>query len=185
MKEKFIYFLNAIHYCIYLEEVWTNRKAQIVLGRILLFMSNYFLSNRMRHKIKFHVQYDMDLKEYLYGKNHGQSIGLAHYVFNSFASCYYTFPSWICLGILDCGFDTLKGIISLLISTIPLFWGYNQVYNVMFNNGIYLKYFRQFEKNDNDWLKKWKLITVAFCLGGIATMAVGFLCMAMISSYSR
>lgn len=33
MNNKFAYFLNAIHYCIYLEEVWSNKKIDSTVSR--------------------------------------------------------------------------------------------------------------------------------------------------------
>lgn len=40
-------------------------------------------------------------------------------------------------------------------------------------NERYLKYFKKFEKKDEQWHKKWKRITIVFCLGCIILVLLG------------
>lgn len=186
MKKKFEYFLNAIHYCIYLEEVWTNKKTEKIVYGFLFFISKYFFPKRLKIKVyRRHLQSRQELNEYFYGKEFGQSIGVAHYLFGAFSSAYIGLFSWICIGVADriFGYTHLKGLPGLLVFSIPIAIGYIPVYKAVFTKDRYLKYFKKFEKKDEQWHRKWKRITLLFCVGAIIVSAIGFYIMTVIVSY--
>ena len=54
---------------------------------------------------------------------------------------------------------------------------YIPAYKAVFTDSRYLKYFKQFEKEDNRWHKKWTLITWIFCVGGIVIEIFGIITM--------
>lgn len=42
MNKKFEFFLNAVHYCIYLEEIWSMKKVDNCVLRIMYYLSVLF-----------------------------------------------------------------------------------------------------------------------------------------------
>ena len=60
-----------------------------------------------------------------------------------------------------------------LLIALPIGLGYIPAYKAVFSNDRYLKYFKQFEKEDNLWLKKWKRIMMVFCVGSIVAIILG------------
>ena len=177
-RNKFAYFLNAVHYFIYLEEIWSNKKIE----KIILSFFSILFSEKYMQKINDR-QKNQELKDFRYGNKWGLSIGVAHYWFGYLYSCYPGFFSWLLLGIASRVYgDEVKGMVVLLIFSFPVALGYIPAYRAVFSKDRYLNYFKQFEKEDEQWHKKWKLITWAFCIGALITMAIGFFCMAIITS---
>lgn len=43
MNKKFEFFLNAVHYCIYLGEIWSMKKVDNCVLRIMYYLSVLFL----------------------------------------------------------------------------------------------------------------------------------------------
>ena len=177
-SNKFAYFLNAVHYFIYLEEIWSNKKIE----KIILSFFSILFSEKYMQKINDR-QKNKELKDFRYGNKWGLSIGVAHHWFGYFYSCYPGFFSWLLLGIASRVYgDEVKGMVVLLIFSFPVALGYIPAYRAVFSKDRYLKYFKQFEKENEQWHKKWKMITWAFCIGALITMAIGFFCMAIITS---
>ena len=92
------------------------------------------------------------------------------------------FLSFVLLGIPDGIFGGVNLIVATAIIALPIALGYIPAYRAVFSKDRYLNYFKQFEKEDEQWHKKWKMITWAFCIGALITMAIGFFCMAIITS---
>ena len=178
---RFEYFLNAIHYCIYKGEVWSNsiieKQVYIVVG----ILSAIFCFKKKYEKRVKELHNDKEVQEYFYGKKSGQAIGLAHHLFGFFYSAYPAFFSWIIVGIADSVYGELSKLYFVLLFGIPIGICFIPAYRAVFTDDKYLKYFKQFEKKDNIWHKKWKIITAVFCVGAIFISAIGFLCMAIIS----
>ena len=177
-RNRFEYFLNAVHYFIYLEEIWSNKKIE----KIILSFFSILFSEKYMQKINDR-QKNKELKDFRYGNKWGLSIGVAHYWFGYFYSCYPGFFSWLLLGIASRMYgDEMKGMVVMLIIAFPISLGYIPAYRAVFSKDHYLKYFKQFEKENEQWHKKWKMITWAFCIGALITIAIGFFCMAIITS---
>ena len=176
-SNKFAYFLNAVHYFIYLEEIWSNKKIE----KIILSFFSILFSEKYMQKINDR-QKNKELKDFRYGNKWGLSIGVAHYWFGYFYSGYFMFLSFVLLGIPDGIFGGVNLIVATAIIALPIALGYIPAYRAVFSKDRYLNYFKQFEKEDEQWHKKWKMITWAFCIGALITMAIGFFCMAIITS---
>lgn len=56
---------------------------------------------------------------------------------------------------------------------IPIELAYIPAYKAVFSNDKYMKYFKKFEHEDEQWHRKWKRITIIFCLGGVVTIILG------------
>ena len=145
-KRKFEYYMNALHYCLYKGEVWSNFKVERQVYGLIGFLSTILGLRKYWVKRVEKLHNDKELQEYLYGKEWGQSISLAHHWFGFFYSGYSLFLSFVLLGIPD---------------------------------GIYG------EKEDEQWHKKWKWITIAFCIGSIAFVIGGIFAMHGVSLFFR
>ena len=183
MNKNYEYFLNAVHYCIYIGEKWSMKKVDNGVLRIMYYLAVLFSFENFYNKKVDERKRDKALWNYMYGKNGGVSIGLAHHWFGFFYSGYPCFFSWLLLGIASRMYgDEMKGMVVMLIIAFPIALGYIPAYRAVFSKDRYLKYFKQFEKENEQWHKKWKMITWAFCIGALITMAIGFFCMAIITS---
>ena len=103
----------------------------------------------------------------------GYYITLADSVFGNFYSGYPAFLSFLIIGIADKKWGSLNDVIVVLLFAIPIFLCYTHAYNAVYYKNRYLKYFRQFEKEDEAWHRKWKRITIAFCIGSIISTLLG------------
>ena len=182
-NNKFEYFLNAVHYCIWLNDM----KFGDFMGRIVntLFspIPKYLFTKE--YKKKYYERLSEEQKKidkFFYDKEIGYHIAWAHHWFGFFYSGYFMFLSFVLLGIPDGIFGGVNLIVATAIIALPIALGYIPAYRAVFSKDRYLNYFKQFEKEDEQWHKKWKMITWAFCIGALITMAIGFFCMAIITS---
>lgn len=175
MDFKFEYFLNAIHYNIYLEEVWSNKKTnKMVNGLFAVIFRIPFIG---KYRKKYDGQKTKELFDFYYGKKVGLSISVAHHLFGYFYSCYPAFLSFILLGVVFRNFGKVSFLVVILTVAIPVGIFYIPAYQAVFSKDRYLKYFKQFEKKDKPWHQKWKRITILFCIGAIATVFLGIVAM--------
>ena len=183
MGKNYKYAMNAIHYCIHREEMTLNKRARKAVRRIMHLLSRYCLSKQLRIKLCKYLQDAQEVNGYGYDEKVDESsIGWVHSIFGFFYSCYPSFISWICIGIADWKYGSVDDVTFLFVFGIPVIIGYIPAYRAVFSNDIYLRFYKRFEKENEKWHKKWKLITVAFCIGGVLTSVIGFLCMATLSS---
>ena len=133
MKKKFEYFLNAIHYCLYLEEKWSTRIIEKCVLRLfhglsILFNFESFYQRKMEERLK-----NRDLQEFMYGKTWGESIGFANHWFGYIYSGYPGFLSFTLLGAVDemCNHH-LNAITVILILLIPIGLCYIPAYRAVF-----------------------------------------------------
>lgn len=180
MNKKIVYFLNVIFYFIYLEEVKTNK---IIESTANVFATLVIRFLRFRGIYKHKVHSNRKIKEYVYGANSSLSTCVANWLFAGFYSCYSTFISWICIGIANCKYDIDKNSICLLFFIVPCIICYIPAYCAVFAKDKYLKYFKKFMKNSDQWHHRWKWVAVAYCIGAVVTMVTGFLCMALITGF--
>ena len=183
MKENFEFFLNAVHYMIYKEEVWSSKKIEMFLKSLFSFIPKYLFTPRM--KIRFfrrQIRTRKETNEYMYGKHYGQSISMAHHLFGTFYSGYTMFWSWLLIGVINKIYSPMhvRGIVALIILGVPLTIGYLPAYKAVFSHDRYLSFFKQFERKDKKWYKKWKIRSIIFCASGIIAAVLGFLLMVAI-----
>jgi hypothetical protein len=175
MNKKFEYFLNAIHYCLYLEEKWSTRLIEKCVLRLfhglsILFNFEGFYQRKMEERLK-----NKDLQEFMYGKKWGESIGFANHWFGYFYSGYPALLSFILTGFYFRLCEEINYLIVLVIASIPIGICYIPAYKAVFTKDRYLKYFKQFKKEDEQWHRKWKRITITFCIGSILMTLLGIL----------
>ena len=169
MNKKFEYAINAIHYCIYLEEVWTNSIIQKCMNRIW----RVILLKRHRDKKCPSDAKSQMIESFPCGKHCGMSVGLAHHLFGYLYSAYSSLLSFILLGGYLRFFGNVNTWLIILIIAIPIGICYIPAYKAVFANDKYLKYFKQFEKENELWHRKWKRITIVFCTGAVVAFLLG------------
>jgi len=172
-RDKFEYFLNAVHYCMYLGEKTSNLKVNMWVTKIMWFLSKIFSFEDYYKTRKEKIEKDKDLNEFMYGKNAGFSIGWAHHWFGYFYSGYPIILSFILVGIALKYDSNVSGFTKLFIMAIPIGICYIPAYKAVFSGDKYLKYFKMFQKEDEQWHKKWKRITIAFCIGSVISTIIG------------
>lgn len=165
---KFEYFLNAIFYSIWLGENRGYERIEKIGNKILKF----FLTNKQYEALlKRQQKYAPRNKKALYDKKTGMHIGLTENLFNLFYLCYYISISYVLIGIFTDVYSSRNySFFFIVITGIP---GYLIAYKAVYSNHRYLKYFKKFEKKDERWHKKWRLISIIFRLGGIVSIILG------------
>ena len=178
MNKKFELFLNTVHYCLWLGD----RKFGDFMGKVV----NVLLSPIPKYLFtkEYKKKYDERLPKeqknhdkFFYDKETGYHIYWAHHWFGYFYSGYSIFLSFVLLGILDGMFGGVNLIVAMTIIALPIGLCYIPAYRAVFSKDRYLKYFKQFEKEDEQWHKKWNRITWVFCIGSVVFTIGGIFAM--------
>ena len=178
MKEKFEYFLNAVHYCIFLSQLRLNAFFDKYVGLPFARMLEFFMSEKGKQRFRLNQQRSKkELDDFFCSKEAGFCIGLAHHFFGFFVSSYWGLLSFIILSILCLIFGP-KAIVGdtfvfIVIVGIPIIIGYIPVYRAVFTDDRYLDYFKQFEKEDEEWHKRWKRRTWLFFIFSVVASLLG------------
>ena len=173
-KHKFEYFLNAVHYCMWLFE----RKFGFFIGKIVDFfispIPKFLFTKKMKKRYYDNMRKSQpQLDDLFYGKKSGFSIGLAHHNFDAFYSIYTCILSFVLQALYIKFNGKINTFVILITIAIPMGICYIPAYKAVFSKDKYLQYFKQFEKEDEHWHKKWERITTAFILGAIASIILG------------
>ena len=173
-RNSFEYFLNAVHYFLWIFDIRFSNYCDMIFGKLLSHISKYLFTKEQKRKYyerKAKHQKEMDML--LYDKEYGIHIGWANHWFGYFYSGHPGLLSFILLGILFKSFEEVNRLIEILIIAIPIVLFYIPAYRAVFSNDRYLEYFKQFEKEDEQWHKKWMRRTIRFCIGSIVTDILG------------
>ena len=174
MYKDFEYFLNGVFYSLYRGEVWFNKKIDKIVPVIYRWILSLPFTSRLKKKLEQRTNKELRrIEEIKYGKNFGISIGMANHLFVDFYLGYPAIISFLIAGITLKVYEQLNTFPILAISAIPIGLGYIPAYRAVFSNDEYLKYFKQFEKEDEQWHKKWERRTWGFCIGSIIATILG------------
>ena len=172
----FEYFLNAVHYCMWLIDKWQGDCIGKFVNMILSPIPKIFFSKEhQRRCVERLAESQNDFNSFFYDKKNGYHIGWAHHWFGFFYSGYFGFLSFILLGIYFRFCGELNQIYFWLLIAVPIGLGYIPAYMAIYPNDKYLRYFKLFEKKDEHWHRKWKRITIVFCIGSVAAVLFGIL----------
>jgi hypothetical protein len=186
MKKKYEYFLNAIHYCLWLFDIKFGDFMGEIVDALLSPIPKYLFTKEYKKKCDDRLLKVQKIHDKLfYDKESGYHIGWANHWFGFFYSGYPGFLSFVLLGITDGIFGDVNQIITIVIIALPIGLCYIPAYRAVFSKDRYLKYFKQFEKKDASWYKKWKWITIAFCVGSILFAIGGMYAMWGVSLFFR
>jgi len=173
-KEKFEYFLNAVHYCLWLGEKRMGTYARKLVDFIFSPIPKYLFTTKYRRQYYVNLADGRKQVDALFNeKKGGVRVGIAHHWFGYFYSGYPIILSFILVGIALKYDSNVSGFTKLFIMAIPIGICYIPAYKAVFSGDKYLKYFKMFQKEDEQWHKKWKRITIAFCIGSVISTIIG------------
>ena len=174
IQNRFEYFLNAIHYCIWLYEIKFGESAGRIVDVLFAPIPKYLFTKAYREKYYERLSKEQKKKESFFrNRENGYYIGWANHWFGYFYSSYFGFFSFLLMGFIFKAGGDLHNIVNLILVAIPVELGYIPAYRAVFANNRYLQYFKQFEKEDEQWHRKWKRITCFFCIGSVVTFFSG------------
>lgn len=171
---KFEYFLNAIYYCIWLNEMSMGSYFRKRVNMLFSPIPKYLFTKSYREKYYERLPKEREKAvPFFNNRENGYYIGRAKHWFSYLCSGYSAFFSFLLLGIALREWSGPINTISLIVLAIPILLGDIPVNKAVFANDRYLKYFKQFEKEDEQWHRKWKRITLAFEIGSIVAISLG------------
>lgn len=181
LNKKFSFFLNAVHYC-----MWRKLIAQhIFLRRTFLVLFSHIpagIFSKKRREIYNRQILDNNIEDFFRNNKDGFCISWAHHWTGYFSACYPGFISFVLLGLETRLFGSLSPFVDLLLIFGPIGICYIPVYKALYTKDRYLKYFKRFEKEDEQWHRKWSRITTLFCVGAIIMFVGGIAAMILIGS---
>ncbi len=168
------YFLNAIHYCIWRIYMEIGNTIGKITNKILAPIPKYFFTKYYRKKYNERLPNERKKADiFLHNKNDGYYIGLANSLFGEIYSGYSCFISFVSVGFAIRGSNEFNYCKIMILLIIPIGLAFIPAYKAVFSGDRYLEYFKQFEKEDEAWHKKWKRRTIAFCVGSVITTLLG------------
>lgn len=191
-KDKIDYVLTA---CLYCWLIWISRiRITIQMGVfhvIRLFVLIFLPKRYMISFYRRHIE-SMKAQDILFGDlESGDDILTAKNLVNLTCSCYLTLPITVVICIICSliGWDNIFRwkdgigiIVIILVMVVTIYMGVDRFTTAFDNPQVYLSYFKKFKKQDDEWLKKWKIYTVLLFGGAIlsAVMSFGFCCLCVI-----
>lgn len=180
---KFTYFLNAVHYCMWINEQKFQRMANKHIYYMFKPINKYLLTKKFREKYFANLSKEQNNINNIYNnKKDGILIGQANHWFGYLYSCYPGYISFILLALTMRYIHDMYFVV-LLVVGLPIGIFYIPAYKAVFYKDRYLEYFKKFEKEDERWHKKWSRITTTFCIGAILMSLLGLASMFFICIY--
>ncbi len=174
--DRFEYFLNAVHYCIWRGDIRVRLFFDKIMGGFLLVFATIFLSKKYKARLYAHVaNHEKETYDYFYNKKTGFHIRWASYRAISFYLCYVACIAFLLEGILYKTVGLISSSLFGMVLITPIWLCYMPANEAIFADDRYLKYFKEFEKMDKSWHRKWVMITWAFCVGGILAFFGGII----------
>ena len=173
--KKFVYFLNIIHYFIFQLMIKSHKQFRHLIWNVIVFVGEKLKIKKIKWYRNWHYNNDKLVKFY-YNKKSGFIISRTHHTFGLIYTCYSGTVSMIIGGCFMIGFNEINNKLIPLIEVLFVMICYIPSYKAVFSNDRYLKYYKEFEKNDKIWHKKWKRRTIIFCAIGIVSfLSSGFI----------
>ena len=174
--DRFEYFLNAVHYCIWRGDIRVRLFFDKIMGGFLSVFATIFLSKKYKARLYAHVaNHEKETHDYFYNKKTGFHIRWASYRAISFYLCYVACIAFLLEGILYKTVGLISSSLFGMVLITPIWLCYMPANEAIFADDRYLKYFKEFEKMDKSWHRKWVMITWAFCVGGILAFFGGII----------
>ena len=173
---KFKYFLNAIHYCMWLHFLKFEEKNDKIFNCLFSQILKYFFTQKYKTNFYSNLgRVQNDVAQFYNDKRSGFCISWASHWFGYAYSCYPAVISFVLFGVILRFSDDLGNniAIQILILAVPIVLCYIPLYRAVFFHDRYLEYFKEFEKKNTQWLNKWKKITLIFCIGAIISIIFG------------
>ena len=164
---RFEYFLNAVHYCMWRNEVKFGRFNEKIADHILSPVINLCFSEKYKKRYEQSLTDHKENDMIFYDKKSGMHIGWANHWFGYLYSCYPCCISFIMFALILRWNGYIGPVAMLLTLAVPIGLGYILAYKAVFSKDRYLKYFKEFEKKDAAWHSKWSRVTMGFCVGAV------------------
>lgn len=176
-SDKFIYAINAMFYCLWRFDVTSSNRLNNIFKWLTTFIPKHFYSEDSRER--FFEKYNRTIREYdraRYNRKYGEHIGRTKYLFGYMYSSYPAIISCVAVGLywVISGLWNNNSIIKLILIGIPIGICYIPAYKALYTNDRYLAYFKEFDKEDNNWYRRWKRRTILFIIGSIISTIVGY-----------
>jgi len=182
VQKKFEYFLNAVHYCMWLREKKVYKSMRILGDKLFSPLKYIFTENfkKRYHESRRELQPQWDN---LYCDNIGGfCVSWAHHWLGLFCACYPISLSFALLGVGTRWFGSLPSFVVPILIFVPMGLCYIPVYKALYGKDRYLKYFKKFEKEDKCWHRKWSQITTLFTVVSVLFFFGGIVAMILIGS---
>ena len=176
MQTDFSYYMNAFLYCLWLYEKKSAQAFDKFSDRLFSLAAKYLLTKK--YQKRYHTSQEnaeIVIQKCMNDKKNGLNISLAGNTLGTIYSEYPCFVSFTTLGILMRLYGNVAPGVLIILFVVPIGLAYIPAYNAVFKKDKYLAYFKQFEKEDEQWHKKWKRKTMLFCLGGIVSFISGII----------
>lgn len=168
------YFLNAVHYCLWIGSIKFGDSIKSVADKIVFAMLSSLFTNRF--KARFYERKhrkQAEANRFFYDEETGFHIGYAGSMFGFMYTCYFFCLSFIISASVLKAYGKLNGIADFILFAAPMVIGYIPAYKAVFAKRRYMTYFKQFKQKDERWRRKWKYITLMFCVGSCLAFAGG------------
>ena len=175
-SDKFIYAINAIFYCMWRFEVSSSNWLKNIFIWLATFIPKYFYSDESKKRL--FERYNQSIREYdkaRYNRKYGEHIGMTKHNFGCLYSSYPAIISFMLMGLFFVifGSESKGSLLYLIIVALPIGIGYIPAYKALYTKDRYLAYFKMFDKEDNNWYRRWKCRTILFIIGSIVSTIVG------------
>ncbi|MFG6385537.1 MAG: hypothetical protein K1V80_03565 [Muribaculaceae bacterium] len=182
MKKKVEYFLNAVFYIIWINELKMYCYFIKIVDYLLFTFTRAIISKARRENIiNRHKKISSEYTEYLNNHNNKMIYSLADNSLDVISVFYILSISCIFIAIDAKYFGGPHIFMCCTICIIALLTLYIILYRMIFKRKKYLKYFEQFSKKDKEWHRKWGWITFFFSIAPFILLALNFrLCMLII-----
>ena len=168
------YFMNVMLYFAWLHEKNFSISTQRVFDKIICFFSLIFFTKKFRKNFHFNLENNRKLQNKSnIDKKNGFYITKAMYWFGYLSSSIPGFFTFIVLGFVLRIFNEITPFGILILSAIPIALTCILDHAYLYSHDKYIEYFKQFEKEDEKWHKKWYSISIIFYIGCIMLYIVG------------
>ena len=172
--------------CLYCWHLWVSnagRRIDIGFNHIIRLVVSIIVPKRYRKKIYRNLLNSQKaIAPMHWDLECGQHIRIAKNLVTQTYGGYMAFPLAI-VGAIICsiiGWDVIlfwrDGIISIIMPLMVgllLYIGLSHLTKTIEDPQVYLSFFKKFEQQDNEWLKKWKRNTILLFVGSLLSAALG------------
>ena len=137
--KKFEYFLNAVHYCMWIREKKVYAFLKISGDRLFSPLKYLFTKNFRKRYHESRQKLEPQWDDSWLNRKDGFCVGWAHHWMGYFSACYPGFISFVLLGLGTRWFGRLPSLVVIALIAIPLGSFYIPFYKALYTKDRYLK----------------------------------------------
>lgn len=167
MRTTYVYFVNAIYYCLYVFELKADSLFYKILDIPFFPIYKYLLTETQRKRCAEQMEQDKNqFRVFFHNKKDGFPPDFwAYKLLGALPMGYALFFTLLLSSLASKGAGYLNKTATCTIFAIMMLLFYIPVYRAVFTNDRRQKYFKKFKKKDGRWYRKWKWITFALFIG--------------------